>query len=185
MHVVVDAPRPLVGFAVLCILVANAPGIDPFALWCVYSVVYWACGLPAEDNFVLLAATTLFFAGADLAEEWLPNSVLNRHRDALTLALKLVSVLPVSCNNVLFHPGWGAMRAAFYLAVLSAKKREAISALFSKSESLAVLLCWHVAVAAAASRFRPPSPDDAELLPAAATQHSVAIDMPKRGGGGR
>jgi hypothetical protein len=162
IHTYLVESKPLVGMAGLVVLVVTVPGIDPFVLWCLYSVVYWACDLPREDSFVLLAATTLFFAAIDLAEEWLPNSLLNKHRATLTLVSKLVAVLPVPCNNLLLHPGWGLVRASFYLTVAFAKKREVPSALFSKSESFVVLVCWHFAVEAAASRFRPLANDSSD-----------------------
>jgi hypothetical protein len=168
VHVFVVESKPFVGFAALCVLVFGVPRIDPFVLWCLYSVVYWACDLPSEDNFLLLAATTLCFAAADLAEEWLPVSVLNAYRPHMTLALKLVAVLPVPCNNLLFFPGWGVARATLYLVALFARKRSVPSALFSKSEALVVLLCWHFAVMAAAARFRPMEAPASELLPSRA-----------------
>ena len=180
LYVFAFESKPFVGFAALCILVFGVPRIDPFVLWCVYSVVYWACDLPSEDNFLLLAATTLCFAAADLAEEWLPNSVLNAYRPHMTVALKLVAVLPVPCNNLLFYPGWGVARATFYFLVVYAKKREVPSALFSKSESLVVLLCWHFAVAAAAARFRPLDAEAAEAADLPLTTPDVVIERSKR-----
>jgi hypothetical protein len=176
IHAVLGVPKPLVGFVILCVLVVSVPSIDTLALWCIYSVVYWACDLPPEDNFVLLAATTLFFAGVDLAEEWLPISLLNKHRDTLLLTVKLVSVLPIACNSLLFHPVGGCVRALFYWAVLYLKQRESASILFSKSESFVVLLIWHFIVILAAARLRQPE----GVLPVATTP-GVTVQPPKRG----
>lgn len=138
-----NAPKSVLGWALLAIL-----EIPQYHLaWVCYSIIYWACDLPDEDNFVLIAITTLAYAALISASLLLPDTIYEKHRSVITKSTKLLIILPVVCNNLLYHPILGTFRYVCYLSVKHIRNNykdvTIVYLLFSKSETLIPLMIWH------------------------------------------
>jgi hypothetical protein len=170
-------PDTLLGFAALIVLVLTTELELPI-LWCVYSVMYWACKMSEEDSFALLVVSTLVFAAIIIFEEWAPIGIRNAHRAHIHTLQKILCILPVSCNNLLFHPWWGLFRFVLFSGVVYFKQREEAYILFAKIEAFLPLLLWHGVVHVVACRLNP-----VEVLPttkAATTNGRNEVKFEKR-----
>jgi hypothetical protein len=110
-------PKFFFGFGLLVIIIVNSPFISDVTLWCVHSGIYWACELPYEDNFILLAITTLVFAAFIISSEMLPIYLRNEHNDIINTAERIICILPIACNNILLHPFSGIVRYVVFEGV--------------------------------------------------------------------
>lgn len=143
-----DAPKTLVGWAIVVVLGAEVKFWERH--WIAYSVIYWACDMSQKDNFALIAVTTLAFAAITAAAVILPDAQYNTHRKNFFVAAQILTSIPVSCNNLLFHPFLGIIRFALFSSLVQFGKNKrqftGLYILFSKSEALLPLIIWHVLV---------------------------------------
>lgn len=139
-----NAPKSVVGWTLLATLEIKHYQI----LWIAYSIIYWASDLPKEDNFVLIAITTLAYAALISLAILLPQAVYSKHRVLITRATKGLVILPIVCNNLLYRPFLGCFRYGCYMLLEVNKKNHhnvtGVYILFSKSETLLPLMAWHM-----------------------------------------
>lgn len=138
-----NAPKSLLGMALLIIL--EIPNF--YVVWICYSIIYWACELPKEDNFILIAITTLAYAALISISILLTDSIFEKNKNVIQVSTKLLTALPVVCNNLLYHPLLGGLRFALYTLLRHNNKDRrnftGVYLLFSKSETLIPLMIWH------------------------------------------
>jgi hypothetical protein len=148
------APRTLVGWALVVVLSLRVKHWDRH--WLAYSVIFWACDLSQEDHFALIAVTTLLFAALTAASVVLPDHKFNGQKHTFLILTRVLTSLPVSCNNLLFHTGLGIVRFALFLILVQTGQNKrnlaGIYILFAKSEALLPLILWHVVVQCAHKR---------------------------------
>lgn len=171
---IVGIPDTFLGFVALIVLVLTTE-IELPILWCVYSVMYWACKMSEEDSFALLVVSALVFAAIIIFEEWAPIGIRNEHRTQIQILQKVLCILPVSCNNLLFHPWWGLFRFVLFCCVVYFKGKEDAYILFAKTEAFLPLLLWHGMVYVVSCKLKP-----VEVLPTKAPNNSPGVKFEKR-----
>lgn len=165
------APKAVLGWTLLAFLDIHQYLIQ----WLCYSIIYWACDLPQEDNFVLIAITTLAYAAIISVGVLLPQHLYDKNKSLIKNVIKFIIILPVVCNNLLFHPMMGSIRFVCYVILrLSEKDFRDITGvylLFSKSETFIALIIWHVFMDLLSKRTPHPS-----LLPVVTTPREEKED---------
>lgn len=152
-----EAPRSVVGWAMVVVLSEEVKHWERH--WFAYSVIFWATNLSDEDNFALIAVTTLGYGALIALSVLLPDGQYNAHHLKMLAASRFLTSIPVACNNLLFHPVVGIVRfAVFSLLLFSSAKNQrrtftCIYILFAKSEALIPLIIWHVLLYCANERI--------------------------------
>lgn len=139
------APKAVVGWSTVLFLSLSTKHWDLH--WVVYSVIFWACDTSREDHSVLIALTTLVYATLIPVSVLLPDHNFNALRRQVFVLVCIVTSLPVSCNNLLFHPYLGVVRfATFQLLTYYDQNHRNLTLLyilFAKTETLIPLVVWH------------------------------------------
>lgn len=149
------APRTVVGWALVVILSMYIKYWD--IQWIAYSVIFWACDLSQDDNFALIAVTTLMFGAITTLSIVLPDHKFNGQRQQFLNIVRFFASFPISCNNLLFHTGLGIIRFTLFHALdqsgYNRRKMTGIYILFAKSEALVPLIIWHIIIQCAHTRM--------------------------------
>jgi len=133
-----------------------------FALWTAYSVIYWSLGVAVEELPVFLVLTTVAQV-AIVVLHYAFSHALERN-PALSVALSLLLILPIHCNNALYAPILGLLRVALYMIVRHERGATWMLEqypLFAKSEILPFLLVVHLV----SKRYARPAEPVVPLLP--------------------
>lgn len=156
-----ELPRPVVAWLVLVYWICwnRKRNKDWIHLWVLYGFAFWSAQLAREDGTALLVITTLMQAALIVAGYFVPEPLLAK--SWVKVAISVLLVTPLACNNLFFHP----VLAIFRLAVFSAAARfvphpiGAVYLLFSKAEALLPLIMTHVVVRSVARNYGNVIPD--------------------------
>ena len=136
-------PIGLAGYLFLLSCLVYVPK-NVFALWILYSFVFWSSRVAEEDSPLLLALTTVAQVVALIV-----RFLYRRYEHHLYYPLMALLMLPNQCNNLYYFPLLSLFRIAVFLGLMQVERQNDgwlvhQVALFSKKEALVVVLSVYV-----------------------------------------
>lgn len=180
VQVIVDRfelARPTVAWMILIywILWNRNRNKDWIQLWVLYGFAFWSAQLARDDGTALLVITTLMQAALIIAGYFVPASVLQN--PWVHVAISVLLVIPLACNNLFFHPVLAIARLAMFFVSerLVPNSISSVYLLFSKAEALVPLVLTHVVVRSVARNYGNVIPDLPIVSPPTPTKETKAV----------